>query len=212
MKKNSTAVVLLIDESGSMRKLRNDTIGSVNMFISEQAGLPGDCHIKIVTFDSDAMTIRSGPARRIEEITERDYAPSGMTALYDALKSEIKILGEALQETPESERPDRVVFAIITDGEDTASVSTRHEIRDMIMHQESVYSWQFLYLAAGFDAFSQAAKMGIQPGYSAQYAASSGGYRAAMGIMSASIADSRSGSPRAFTTSEVDSLFPTGKA
>ena len=43
----------------------------------------------------------------------------------------------------------------------------------MIEHQQSVYSWQFLFVGAGIDAYAEAASIGIQPQWVASTYASS---------------------------------------
>jgi len=54
-------------------------------------------------------------------------------------------------------------FAIVTDGLENASKEfTRDQVKQMIQHQEEHYNWQFTYLGANQDAFSEAAHIGIK--------------------------------------------------
>ena len=62
----------------------------------------------------------------------------------------------------EAQRPGLVVFVIVTDGAENSSKEfTRDKIRQMIEHQQSVYSWQFTFLAANQDAFAEGGTLGI---------------------------------------------------
>ena len=72
----------------------------------------------------------------------------------------------------ESQRPGLVVFVIVTDGQENASREfNRTQIRQMIEHQQSVYRWQFTFLAANQDAFAEGASLGIAADGIAQWAA-----------------------------------------
>jgi hypothetical protein len=82
---------------------------------------------------------------------------------------------------PEAERPDKVLFVIITDGEENASHrSTRQDVFDRITRQRQTYSWQFLYLGANQDAIGEAASFGIGAGQAINYVASEQGMRNVM--------------------------------
>lgn len=72
----------------------------------------------------------------------------------------------------ESQRPGLVVFVIVTDGEENSSHEFNlPQIREMIQRQQSDYGWQFTFLGANQDAFSEAAAMGIQTTSAALYSA-----------------------------------------
>ena len=90
MNNNLTEIVLIVDESGSMRNLRYETIKGINSFLDEQKTTPGDASVTIVTFNSNVRTImRSESLKRISHITYEDYRPLGGTALLDAVGSTI---------------------------------------------------------------------------------------------------------------------------
>lgn len=51
---------------------------------------------------------------------------------------------------------------IMTDGYENASKEfTRGGIKNMIEHQQSVYSWDFIFVGSGIDAYAEAASIGI---------------------------------------------------
>lgn len=206
MKKNSAIVVLVVDESGSMEGLRSDTIGSMNSFIAEQAKQAGECDVRVVAFNTTHRVIRTGPIKTIGSFTEADYRPSGGTALYDALQSQLKSLGEELAARKEKDRPDTVIFVIITDGEDNASQISATAIKDSITHQTNKYAWKFIYLGAGPEAFAQGTAMGINALSVASYQNTAKGYEHAMFSVSANVTRGRTGGDVSFSDEQRSQL------
>jgi hypothetical protein len=71
-------------------------------------------------------------------------------------------LGAGLDRLPPECRAKRVIVVTLTDGMENASQSySSPRVREMIRHQEQVYSWQFLFLGANFDAVSVGQDLGI---------------------------------------------------
>ena len=63
---------------------------------------------------------------------------------------------------PESERAEKVIFVITTDGLENASKRFGYEkIRRMIEREKEQYGWEFLFLGANMDAVKEAARFGI---------------------------------------------------
>jgi len=103
-----------------------------------------------------------------------------MTALLDAIGKTINSVGERLSNTPEEERPEKIMFCILTDGEENSSAEfTNNKIKEMIDHQRDKYNWEFSFLAANQDAFSTASNIGISHQYTANFMATSDGIRGA---------------------------------
>jgi hypothetical protein len=73
---------------------------------------------------------------------------------------------------PEYQRPDQVLFVIITDGEENSSRKYRRaDVRDRITHQQNKYKWQFVFLGANQDALKEAESYGIDHNHALAYAA-----------------------------------------
>lgn len=51
MKKNFTELIFILDKSGSMSGLENDTIGGFNSMLENQKAVDGECRITTVLFD-----------------------------------------------------------------------------------------------------------------------------------------------------------------
>ena len=163
MKDSLTEIVFILDQSGSMSHLRDDTIGGYNTYIEDQKKEPGEAYLTTVLFDDAYILLHDHVnLKEVRPLTERDYRPGGCTALMDAIGKTINSVGQRLANTPAEERPAHVIFVITTDGYENASKEfTREKIKQMIEHQQSKYSWTFLFLGAGIDAYSEAESIGI---------------------------------------------------
>jgi uncharacterized protein YegL len=167
MKENLTELVAILDRSGSMYGLTEETIAGYNKFIAEQKELPGEANLTTILFDDQYDILHDGvPLREIRSITTREYYTRGSTALLDALGKTINTVGQKLAHTQEEERPGKVLFLVITDGYENASQEfSAKQIRKMVEHQREKYKWEFLFLGANIDAFATASSMGICHAY-----------------------------------------------
>jgi uncharacterized protein YegL len=158
-----------------MSSIKNDIIGSFNQLLKEQKSEPGNARFSLVTFNHEVSFVYDfNELESIPELTDENYICSGYTALYDAIGMSIDRLGRNLSALDESERPNKVLVIILTDGEENRSSEyTQSRISEMIQHQKDVYSWQFIFLAANQDACLTANSIGISSG-NAMYFNSSG--------------------------------------
>lgn len=163
MKENLTEIVFILDESGSMQPLVADTIGGFNSYVESQKKEPGEAYLTTVLFDDRYEVLHNHVnINDVPPLTDTEYRPCGMTALMDAIGRTIATVGKRLYETPEEERPSHVIFVITTDGMENASREfSRDQVKEMIQHQQDKYSWQFLFLGAGIDAYKEARSIGI---------------------------------------------------
>ena len=177
MKKNLTEMVFILDRSGSMHSLTDDTIGGFNSMIEKQKKEEGEAYVTTVLFNSKHNLLHDHVnIKDIEPITNKEYSASGNTALLDAVGDTINSIGNRLNNTPEGERPEKVIFVITTDGQENASREfTKNTVKEMIEHQQEKYSWLFIFLGANIDAVSEASNLGINTEYARTYTASSVG-------------------------------------
>lgn len=170
--KDETYIAVLLDRSGSMESVKDDTIGGFNQFISEQKLAGDNALLTLVQFDTVSVDVvhESMRIKNVPALTPETYQPRGGTPLLDALGETIHSTGRALEAIPESNRPDKVVFVVITDGQENSSHEhTKTSIKQLIEHQSSKYNWQFVYLGANQDAFDEAGSMGIPMAAAANY-------------------------------------------
>lgn len=163
MKKNHTDITIVLDRSGSMAHGADDTIGGFNKFLDDQKTVPGTATISLHQFDHEFQTlINAKGIQSAEHLSSKTFIPRGQTALLDAIGRAIKDTGSRLENSAEHDRAEKVVFVIITDGMENASHEYRHnQIREMIEHQKTKYSWEFVFLGAELDAKDVASSMGI---------------------------------------------------
>lgn len=185
--KDYVEIICLTDRSGSMNPIWVDTIGSFNSFIETQKNIEGDAKITHILFNDNIQTIEESVD--IKSITPFDGTgfnhPQGGTALYDAIGFTIDNLGKRLSKLEESERPSKVIFTILTDGEENSSKKyTQKQINQMIKHQTDVYSWEFIFLAANQDAFMAGSSLGISANNTANFSANATGIRSAYDTIS----------------------------
>lgn len=77
---------------------------------------------------------------------------------------------------PESERAEKVIFVITTDGLENASREySRDQMKRMIEYERDRYGWEFLFLGANMDAVAEAGSFGIQADRSVTFANDSQG-------------------------------------
>lgn len=177
MNNNLTKLVFILDCSGSMYSLTDDTIGGFNSLIDEQRGKGGECEVTTILF---ANTIRklyeNIPINIVPKMTIGDYWAHGGTAMLDAVGSTIDEVGQELAARSEEDRPGKVIFVITTDGYENASQEyTQSMVKERIEHQQSKYNWVFMFLGANIDAEQVGASYGIKSGYSKTYTASNAG-------------------------------------
>ena len=190
--KDSTHIAVLLDRSGSMGVVKDETISGFNHFLKEQKSAGDAATLTLVQFDSEGIdtVFNAKPIKDVPDLTPETYEPRSWTPLLDALGKSINDTGAHLRNTNESERPDKVVFVIITDGQENASREfTRTRIKEMIDHQTDVYKWQFVYLGANQDAFAEARGMGVRLDKTANYAVENMG--AAFALTSVNLAKYR---------------------
>lgn len=176
---NLTEIVFILDRSGSMMPLTNDTIGGFNAFIEKQKNEPGEARLTTVLFDDQYEILHNGiNIKNVEPMAKNQYWARGWTAMYDAIGKTINEVGSRLSDTPEDDRPGKVIFVITTDGMENASREfTQEMVKGMIQHQTEKYSWDFIFLGANIDSKQQAKNIGISEEYAANYTATAQGTR-----------------------------------
>lgn len=198
MKSGYSKIVFILDRSASMRSMKQTAIDGYNGFVTEQASLPGEADITLVLFNHRYERQLAIPLHEAvgSPLDESSYAPAGTTALLDALGRSIVDIGNELSLLPEDQRPEKVIFAVMTDGEENASHDYKDsaDIAKMIQHQQDVYSWDFFFLGANMDALAQASAFGIKAGNAFTYTANNDGLTLAYANASRFVTQSRMGS------------------
>lgn len=163
MKKDLCELIVIIDESGSMHSVINDTIGGFNTFLETHQALPGEAKLTLVKFSTKYEIVHNGlDIQNVPKLDVFTYMPGGMTALIDAVGRTIDEVGKRLANTLEENRPEKVIVMIITDGEENSSCEYKlDQIKSKIETQTKDYSWEFIFLGADQNAWENAQSMGI---------------------------------------------------
>jgi uncharacterized protein YegL len=161
--KNLTEIVVIIDKSGSMSPLKSKTIEGFNEFLFEQKKIKDKTNFSLILFsspDKEDIIFDSVDINEVSELTNDIYHTVGTTALYDCLGKTIKSVNKKIKKS--ENKPNKVLFVIITDGEENSSrYYTKNEILKLIKKKEDKKDWSFLYLGANQDSFIEGGKIGI---------------------------------------------------
>jgi hypothetical protein len=184
MKKDLTDIIFIIDQSGSMFGLQDDTVGGFNTFLNEQKNVDGEAKITTVLFNSSVTTLYERvDIKEVKPLTEKEYIPNGWTAMLDAIGISITKAGKAYSDLPDDERPSKVLVMITTDGKENCSSEYTHEqIKNMINHQKEKYNWEFVFTGANIDSRSTGNAIGLSN--TANYSASGQGIQTVYTAMS----------------------------
>ena len=171
MNNNLTEIVFILDRSGSMAGLEDDTIGGFNAMVEKQKKEEGEALFSAVLFsDGSEVLYDRVDVKKIEPMTERQYQVGGCTALLDAIGGAVRHIANVHKYAREEDRPAKTVFVITTDGMENASRSYSYdEVRRMVKRQQEESGWEFLFLGANMDAISAARSFGIRPDRAVRY-------------------------------------------
>ena len=201
MRDNLTELVFILDRSGSMASMKEEAIGGFNAFLEEQQKLEGEANLTLVLFDNEYKKLYDGvDIKKCATLNENTYVPRGTTALLDAIGRTMNDVGQRLASMAETERPSKVLVAVLTDGMENASQDyQKAKINEMITHQTDKYSWQFLFLGANQDAIGEGMSLGISAKHSMTYDFNKIGTKHAFATLSNSVKSYR-------TTGTLDDL------
>ncbi len=168
MQATRTLVTFLLDRTGSMEAIRDDTIGGFNAYLD---GLKGDDDANIdftlVQFDSvsiDKIHV-AVPVAEVPKLTRDTYQPRASTPLIDASVKTINAVEASLLTAPAA----REVICIQTDGQENSSVEHNWAELNALIKEKSAKGWQFNFMGVGIDAYDQGARMGIAPAATVAY-------------------------------------------
>ena len=163
MKDGLIEILVITDESGSMSKMKNDVIGGYNEFLETHQKMAGEAKITFVKFNSGYEIVHNGVnVNDVPKLNHTSYMPGGSTALLDAVGRTIDEVGKRLANTPEEEKPEKVIVVIMTDGEENASREySSKQIADKIKEHTDVWKWEFTFIGADQNAWDTAHSLGI---------------------------------------------------
>ncbi|WP_245308395.1 vWA domain-containing protein [Halalkalibacter urbisdiaboli] len=176
MNEQVTEIIFLLDRSGSMAGLEEDTIGGFNALVERQSQLDGDTLLTVVLFDDSYEILWNGIDAKNIKLTNQEYYVRGCTALLDAIGKTIVDVRARIAKATDVQKPGKVLFVITTDGMENASREfTYTKVKQLIHHQEDKHNWEFMFIGANMDAASEADHIGINMEHAYTFEASSSG-------------------------------------
>lgn len=165
MKQDYTHIAVILDRTGSMESIRDDTIGGFNAFLKKQKAEPGTATLTLVQFDTQdpyEVIHNFKPIGKVPKLTRDTYVPRATTPLLDALGRGINDIEKSLRKLKEDDRPAKVIVAVVTDGQENSSREFhKDQIEKMIKKRTKKDGWQFVFLSADLAAIGDAHAIGI---------------------------------------------------
>jgi hypothetical protein len=156
-----TLVTFLLDRTGSMESIRDDTIGAFNAYLEglQKGGAPID--FTFIQFDSmsiDKICVQT-PVGKVKRLTRETYEPRASTPLIDAAYKTV----QAVEESLVGDTDTKVVICFHTDGQENSSTEHTWDELNALIKEKGRLGWQFNFMGVGIDAYHQGARMGIAP-------------------------------------------------
>lgn len=153
-----TIITFLLDRTGSMQSVKPQTIQSFNTYLDTLKRGDADIDFTFVQFDSmslDKICVRSA-VKDVQPLTDSTYQPRAWTPLIDAAYKTIKAVEASLKDEKV-----KVIICIQTDGNENSSTEYSWKQLNDLIKEKMDQGWQFNFMGAGIDAYTQGNKMGI---------------------------------------------------
>jgi glutaredoxin 2 len=177
--KNKRLLVgIVLDRSGSMGSIVDETISGVNEQFSalRDSDDAANTFVAFNTFGNKVTPVfknDDGSAAlvsvdEVDDITDADYRPSGMTAMRDGVNSMIGFLAA------EANKADDVLVVVISDGMENCSTTPADQLASQVKELQDD-GWNFTYIGANQDLTQVQADLGIHVGNMLQFDANAAG-------------------------------------
>jgi hypothetical protein len=175
-----THVTFVLDSSGSMNSIEEDTRGGFNSFLEDQRAEEGTATVTLYDFNDEINRVyHAYPVADAPELTSDTYTSGGRTALHDAIYRAVTETAEYVDELEPAEQPDNVVVVVLTDGKENASETHQERVREQVEIRSDEHDWEFLFIGANQDAALTAESVGIDRDRSLNMAHNDEGTRSA---------------------------------
>jgi hypothetical protein len=182
-----THIHFILDRSGSMWEIKNDTIGGFNSFITQQLQNNDDkCYMSLYQFDHEYQIVyENKEIKDVKFLDDESFIPRGQTSLLDAI-------GRTVCSITKNENTKNIVV-ILTDGFENTSKEYRNEDITKLIKEKENDNVEFVFLGANQDAIQTASKIGISANSAMTYCQSPENVRECFNGLSEAISRTRSG-------------------
>ncbi len=166
-------VFILLDRTGSMSRLWEEAVTSVNAYVRELKMDGADDRITLAVFDAYDTGMQfdvlrhAVPIKDWKDFDVNEVWPRGSTPLLDAL---MRLITRA-----EEVGSEKTAIVVMTDGEENASTEARLEDVRAALERARKRNWQVNFLGADFNGFAQTRSLGVDDGVSLNFMAGHGG-------------------------------------
>lgn len=193
--KDYTALLLIIDRSGSMSNIQSAMVDGINGIkkdlLKEVAASGGKITVDVVQFDTEIEHVNKfTPLALYTPYLD----PRGSTALYDGIVTGASNLRDAIELLDEDERPGHVQVVVVTDGQENASrLADAQLVSDTVTWCTDQLGWDFTFLGANQDAVYVGAALGFEGKKSMTFNSTAAGVAGTASSLSSYIASARRG-------------------
>jgi len=159
--KKKTYAMLVLDETGSMMSIRDQTVSAVAEYLDGLKSGKG-IRVTVALFNSQhpfRIVVDNKKAKNAQGFTHEDYNPSSTTPLFDAIGQAIRRMEQLT-----SNEDCKVIIAIMTDGLENASREYSREDIFALVEKKRKEGWAFAFLGANIDSFDAGGSIGIAVG------------------------------------------------
>jgi hypothetical protein len=165
--KSKSWLIVLLDNTGSMNSIIDDTIGGFNNFLQQQVTDSVDeCRMSLIKFNEASpweVVHAKTPIGEITPLSRQNYLPRSNTPLLDAIGKTLMDTAARLQDIKPTDRPARVSMIIITDGMENASkeFAGRRDVIFKMIEDMKKGGVVFTFLASNQDAIAEGGGIGV---------------------------------------------------
>lgn len=159
-------LIFVMDRSGSMSGSEDDTIGGFNSFIERERANGLNTRVTTILFDDQYEVLYTRKdINDVGKLTRDEYWVRGCTALLDAIGKTINTLDKEID--------NKILFVIMTDGmENSSREYTKEQVKNII----NSHDWEFIYIGADIDSYSEASSIGIRRSRVANHSKTKSGF------------------------------------
>jgi len=154
--KGRTFVSFVLDETGSMGCVRDQTISGFNEYVQGLRNGGGKFSFTLTKFNEAKVEIvhHAVELKDVKNLTVETYVPANGTPLYDAI-------GRTIRSVEGKCGKDAVIIAIMTDGQENASKEFTRDAIFKLIDEKQKAGWVFMFLGSDKDSYIGGISLGI---------------------------------------------------